>query len=101
MARGCSLPTYTGKSLNPVFKINFGETVIRECPLSYCDWTYTKDALMSWQLYEDKWLPEPYDEHTNRPLGILDQTEFFYETARVVKSLTARFEAQSLKEIKK
>jgi hemolysin-activating ACP:hemolysin acyltransferase len=101
MSRGCSLPNYTGTSLEPVFRINFGETVIRECPISYCDWTYVNDAVTSYQLYEDKWLPEPYDEYSNRPLGILDQTEFFYESARIVKNIQNKFEAETMKNLNK
>lgn len=99
MARGCGLPNYTGKSLNPIFKINFGEEVINTCPISYCDWTYVDDAITCWQLYNDKWLPDTYDEHTGKPCGIFDQSEFFLESSRVLNLIKSKHEAESMKDM--
>lgn len=84
MARGCGLSDYEGAKLPVTFKLDFGKKIIHECPISYCDFTYLGDAVECWKYYEDNYLPEVYDPITNRPLGILDQSEFFVDAHMLV-----------------
>jgi hypothetical protein len=95
MARACGLESYTGPKLSPVFKINFGSTVIKECPNSYCKWEYVGDAMEAWSLHQAGYLPEVYDENAKKPLSILDQTEFFTVTSRLVESVKNKQEAKA------
>lgn len=97
MARGCGLESYKGEKLpNVMFKINFGKKLIKECPNSYVDWTNVGDALQAYQFYESGYLPEVYDENTNRPLSILDQTEFFTKAHQVVSKVKNKAEQQAM-----
>lgn len=99
MSRACGLKSYTGPKLNPVFKINFGQTVIKECPNSYCTWDYVGDAMEAYQLYEAGYLPEVYDNVTHKPLSILDQTEFFTKAHSLVTRVKNKQEARAYAEI--
>lgn len=38
-----------------------------------------------------------YDTHTNRPLSILDQTEFFVKASSLVEKAKNKAEAQAIK----
>jgi hypothetical protein len=100
MARACGLPAYKGEKLEPVFKINFGQKIIRECPNSYCKWDYVGDSLEAWKYYKDGFLPEVYDEGTNRPLSILDQSEFFTVAHSIVESVKNKAEAKQYENVK-
>ena len=99
MSRACGLPSYTGKKLSPVVKINFGTTVINECPNSYCSWEYVGDAMEAYQLYESVFLPEVYDEANNRPASILDQTQFFTDAHSLVQRVKNKQEAKAYEDM--
>lgn len=99
MSRACGLPSYTGPKLSPVFKINFGKVIIKECPNSYCKWDYVGDAMEAYQLHEAGYLPEVYDNVTGCPLSILDQTEFFTSAHRLVSTVKNKQEAKAYEEM--
>lgn len=99
MSRACGLPSYTGPKLSPVFKINFGQIVIKECPNSYCKWDYVGDAMEAYQLFEAGYLPEVQDAVTGRQLSILDQTEFFTGAHTLVSRVKGKQEAKAYEEM--
>lgn len=101
MSRACGLPEYKGSKLEPVFKINFGKKSINECPNSYCSWEYVEDAITSWKFYNDGYLPDTYNNVTKEHLSIVDQSDFFLTTARLVDSVKNRAEAKAYEEIQK
>lgn len=99
MSRACGLPNYVGPKLSPVFKINFGNTSITECPNSYCNWEHVGDAMQAYQLYEAGYLPEVQCSVTQRTLSILDQTEFFTSAHALVSKVKNKAEAKAHEEM--
>lgn len=99
MSRACGLPSYKGPKLSPVFKINFGQTVIKECPNSYCKWEHVGDAMEAYQLFEAGYLPEVTDNVTGKQLSVLDQTEFFISAHSLVSRVKNKQEARAYEEM--
>lgn len=95
MSRACGLPTYKGAKLEPVFKINFGKESIKECPNSHCKWDYVEDAITSWKFYNDGFLPDTFSSITKEPLSIIDQSDFFITSSKLVESVKNRAEAKA------
>ena len=96
MSRSCGLEAYKGIKLNTPIRINFGKKVIIECPNSYAKWEYVGDAMEAWQYYKDGYLPEVYDKGIEKPLSILDQSEFFTVAHSLVESVKNKAEAQMM-----
>ena len=100
MGRACGLESYKGEKVNVVYKLNFGKTMITECPNSYCSWDYVGDSLSAYAYYEAGFLPEVYDEYTQKNLSILDQSEFFTFGHSIVGMIKNKYEAKRLQQIK-
>lgn len=97
MGRNCGLPSYQGeKSQGIFFKINFGTKLIRECPISYVDWSNVGDAMEAYQCYEGGYLPEVYDTVKGKPLSILDQSEFFTKAHALVTKVKNKAEQKAM-----
>lgn len=97
MGRNCGLPSYQGeKSQGIFFKINFGTKLIRECPISYVDWSNVGDAMEAYQYYEGGYLPEVYDTIKGKPLSILDQSEFFTKAHALVTKVKNKAEQKAM-----
>lgn len=105
-ARRCGLDIYNGnKNEFNIFKINFGEKAIDECPISYSIKSggaeYINDAMSCYQYYESGFLPEVWDTQLNRPASILDQTEFFHKSYNMVSKVKNKAEKVALNATKK
>ena len=100
--RHCGLPEYKGDKspTPPVFRIHFGKKIIRECPVSYCDWTNVGDAVDCHSWYEAGFLPEVWDETLNRPCSIYDQTEFFHLAHSSVAKMKNALEKKHMDKMK-
>lgn len=83
-----------------MFRINFGDKIIDECPNSYCDWEYVGDAMYANRCYEAGFLPEVWDTQRGHQASILDQTEFFHSMSQLVQVVKNKAEAKAYEKTK-
>ena len=64
------------------------------------EWSLLSDAIDAYDYYEAGYLPEVFDDTSNKPCSILDQTEFFGVAHGIVKSARNQAENQQMERAK-